>query len=944
MPPPSVPNVTAPSAEQHATGFGIGSAAPRLSWRFVSSCDDDDDDNNAPPQDWLQTAYEIEVLRHGSTTPERYRVESGDSVLVPWPSTPLTSREQAKVRVRVYGRTGDPDAENNTNIASSWSPWTIVEAALLSPTDWQARVIASGPSFNASDDGPLRPVIYRRSFKVPPANTAAVADIDKPERRARLYITSLGVYRAYINGMRVGDQEMAPGWTSYKHRLNYQVYDVASLLRPGLSNVLAVEVAEGWYAGRLGFRGGRRFIYGDTLGVLAQLEMGEPGNSEAATTVVSSDESWTCRPSALLTSEIYDGEVYDAREEEGLGDHDEDKKIAWQAVRELPVTSDVLETLVVPEAPPVRITEEVSPVALLTTPSGKTVLDFGQNLVGRLLVRSLHQPSGHTITFAHAEVLEKDGELGTRPLRHARCTDTVISAGEPITNWSPRFTFHGFRYVAVDGWSPTDPANFAALVLHTDLQRTGYFTCSHPMVNKLHENAWWSMRGNFLSIPTDCPQRDERLGWTGDIQVFTPSASFLYNTAGMLGDWLQDVMAEQLDADATPAGVPPFVVPNVIGHMWPSTPQAIWDDVTVLTPWDLYRYYGDVDVLRRQYPSMKAWLDQGVRRGPDNLWHEDLWQLGDWLDPTAPPEEPGDARTSGVLVADAYLVHVTGVMAQVCGVLGRDDDAARYGADALRLKAVFQAKYLTAAGMLVGDTQTGLSLALVFGLFATPAQTAHAAARLVKLVRLAKFRVATGFAGTPLVLHALTLALAAGGPQVAYRMLLERNRPSWMYPITLGATTIWERWDSMLPDGSINPGEMTSFNHYALGSVINWLHTTVAGVSPLQPGWRIFLVAPVPGGTITSASATYETPYGRLECSWRMHDGGTLHLDLLVPANSRARVVLPHERAGAADADTPERWVGSGRHRWESPWDNLRDWPPKPLLPMMRRAIPDSFV
>ncbi|CAG8049227.1 unnamed protein product [Penicillium olsonii] len=908
------PKLAAPSVEQHPTGFGVGVATPRLSWRFLTP--------NTPVQEWAQIAYEVEISRNNSN--DTYHVDSAASVLVPWPGEPLKSRDCAQVRVRAFGKSSGIAQSQPTD----WSPWTQVKCALLSRADWSAVPIASPVS--ELQDGPLRPVRFRKDF-----------DLDQEDvEHAWLYITSLGVYRAFVNGHEVGDQCMAPGWTSYRHRLNYQVYDVAPLLAKG-SNVIAVEVAEGWYATRLGFRGGERRIYGDRLAALAQLEIYNRDNSQF---IIPTDSTWGCAPSAIVRSEIYDGEVYDARDENVSWNtpSPEADTTSWVPVEELPFPSA---QLVAPDAPPVRVTEEVQPVDVLRSPSGKTILDFGQNLVGRIRINAVTKPSGARLVLRHAEVLEH-GELGMRPLRYAKCTDEIIFAGNEVTNWSPHYTFHGFRYVQVDGWGDEDAdllESLTALVLHTDMARTGWFECSHPMVNKLHENALWSMRGNFLSIPTDCPQRDERLGWTGDIQIFTPSASFLYNTAGMLGDWLKDVAAEQLlDRDGC---VPPFVVPNVISEaLWPHLPQAIWDDVVVLTPWDLYSSYGDIDLLRRQYPSMLAWIDRGIRRGPDGLWDPTLWQLGDWLDPTAPPIEPGDARTNGTLVADTYLVHVTSTMVKICDVLGHQADAARYREDARRLKAQFQQKYIAPSGLLVGDTQTALSLAIMFDLQETPEQLEVAGNRLVDLVRLAKFRVATGFAGTPIITHALT---KTGHHQVAYRMLLEKNRPSWMYPITMGATTMWERWDSMLPDGSINPGEMTSFNHYALGSIVNWLHSTVAGVRPISPGWKEIRVEPIPGGTIDSASVVYETPYGRLECRWKvLVANDRFEMELVVPVNSTALVVLPSDRQQCAGSGSGVR-VGSGLHRFEFQWearDYQRGWPPQAIIPIMRKPGPDSIA
>ncbi|RDW76320.1 glycoside hydrolase family 78 protein [Aspergillus mulundensis] len=879
------PRPTAPSFEQHPTGFGIGVAAPRISWRFLSP---------DAVSGWEQSAYDVEIIHLPTSNVESHHVPSADSVLVPWPSQPLQPRGRARVRVRAYGAEGNP---------TEWSPWVAVECALLDQGNWAARPITT--MAETERDGPQRPLRFRKCFTIPFA---------LPIAKARLYITSLGSYHAYMNGRRVGDECLAPGWTSYNHRINYQVFDVADLINAGGENVLAVEVGEGWYATRLGFFGGRRCIWGEDLAVLAQMEVVSEAGEEFQ---VLSDESWKCSTSAIIRSEIYDGELYDAREEsDGWTGGQPFDDSSWLGSRALPLPSA---RLVIPNAPPIRVTETIKPVKIFNTPLGKTIIDFGQNLVGTLCIHLLQKPPGSRVKFTHAEVLE-DGELGVRPLRDAKCTDGVITSDRPLRDWSPRYTFHGFRYVQVDGWTATDPcplttSSVSALVMHTDMVRTGHFSCSHAMVNQLHENAVWSMRGNFLSVPTDCPQRDERLGWTGDIQIFCPSASFLYNTAGILGDWLQDVALEHLSQENL---IPPLVIPNAIGDLWSGDPQAVWDDVTVLTPWDLYQSYGDVEILRRQYQSMVAWVDKGILRGPDGLWDVEHWQLGDWLDPNAPPDQPGNARTNATLVADVYLIRVTSIIAQVSDLLGEDANAARYHSDHARLRETFQAKYIAPSGLIVGDSQTALSLALLFSLHATEKQRATAAERLAYLVRLAAFRVSTGFVGTPIITYALS---STGYSQLAYRMLLERGCPSWLYPIAMGATTIWERWDSMKPDGSVNGGEMTSFNHYALGSVINWLHSTVGGISPLECGWRRIKIHPVPGGTISWAKASYETPYGALESSWEVL-GDTFVLDLLVPPSTKALVVLP--------GDAVEQWVGSGRHSFRTP-HVCKPWPPKPV-------------
>ena len=467
----------------------------------------------------------------------------------------------------------------------------------------------------------------------------------------------------------------------------------------------------------------------------------------------------------------------------------------------------------------------------------------------------------------------------------------------------------------MEGWEAITKDDIAAKVIHTDMEEIGWFRCSNPMVNQLHENTRWSMRGNFVSIPTDCPQRDERLGWTGDIQVFCPTANFLYRTTGMLGGWLEDVAAEQLES-----GAPSLVVPNILDNIWPPTPQAVWGDVTVLTPWALYNSSGDVKILKAQYKSMITWVDKDIPRGKDGLWDPEMWQLGDWLDPKAPPENPGDGRTDGTMVADAYLVHVTRVLSQVSSILQDAANSSRFAEDTRRLKEAFQRKYVAPSGMISSDTQTGFALAIMFDLFEGEEQLAVAGDRLAALVKREKFRVATGFAGTPLITHALT---RTGNLQLAYRMLLEKKCPSWLYPVSMGATTIWERWDSMLPDGSINPGSMTSFNHYALGSISNWLHEVVGGISSIEPGWKRFRVQPQPGGTLTSASVTHESPYGRIECQWsteKLESTEHLELQIVVPPHSEACVVLPNGER--------HEHVGSGTYTFkcQSP---VKDWPPR---------------
>ncbi|PYI15640.1 hypothetical protein BO99DRAFT_405674 [Aspergillus violaceofuscus CBS 115571] len=910
--------IVALAFEHSLSGFGIQYDAPRLSWKATCS--------NKGIRDWIQTAYEIALKApecHQEDEGHIYRVDSPESTWVPWPGPPLRSRERKLIRVRAHGTwtetTGDHGTEAEKHAGfTAWSTWSGVECALLSQQDWTAVPMVH-PAIGG--DQTLRPVVFRKTFELP----ADFGTVD----HARLYVTALGMYRVYLNGERVGDEELAPGWTSYHHRMAYRVHDVSAGI--AARNVLGVEVAEGWYAGRLGFNGGRRCLYGDQIGALVQLEIVGGARKDHLLQVVS-DSSWKCNFSPLVRSEIYDGELYDMREKLGDWHGDPDyQEMTTAAAAWTPVVTLALPeaSLVVPRAPAVRVTQHVTARRLFTTPFGRLILDFGQNLVGKLHVRELALSADAEVRFTHAEVLD-NGELGSRPLRQAKCTDVIVSSGEILRDWSPKFTFHGFRFVQVDGWDPRSSSvswqeNITALVLHTDFAPTGDFECSNDAINQLHRNARWSMRGNFVSIPTDCPQRDERLGWTGDIQVFSPSATFLYNCEGMLADWMEDVAAEQ-HGDG---GVPPLVVPNVLQHVWPPMPQAVWDDVVIILPWNLYQASGDVEILRRQYPGMKAWLDQGVRRGDDGLWDPDHWQLGDWLDPQAPSDEPGDGRTSGALVADAYLVRVTRTLAQISRLLGQEADHIHYQQESDRHLQAFHAKYVTPSGLVTGDSQTAYALVIVFGLIDSESQRTTISRQLSRLVRMAKFRVATGFAGTPIILEALS---DSNNLSLAYRMVLEDKCPSWLYPIMQGATTIWERWDSLLPDGSINPGEMTSFNHYALGSVVQWLHETVGGLVPREPGWKIVSVSPQPGGPLTYAVVSHDCPYGRWFCRWKLgpsqDDDGTkvLTVELDVPLNATAIVRLGSE--------TGEHKVGSGHYRFQVPFVP-QPYPPEAIAPFI---------
>jgi alpha-L-rhamnosidase len=854
---------SAPTVEHHREPLGIGERRPRLSWTV-----------SAPP-DWRQSAYEVELS--GDTGTSVVRISSQDQVLVPWPGGELRSRERVGVRVRVAGPTG---------AFGPWSAATTLEAGLLDPGDWRAVPVSGHwPEDPESDD--RRPAIVRREFR-----------LDGEPVSARLYATAHGLYEVEINGRRVGDDAMSPGWTVYPRRLAYYTYDVTSYLTAG-ANAIGAWLGDGWYRGRLGWRGGFRNLYGSDLSFIGQLEV---RLADGRVQTVATDGEWSASPSPILRTGNYDGERYDAREEQPGWSSPGFNAREWTPVatgRRDPAT------LVAPTGPPVRCTGEVPVAKVLTAPSGRQILDFGQNLVGRLRIR-VRGERGSVVTMRTAEVLQ-GGEIFTRTLRGAQSTDTYVLAGrqaqDEAEEWEPRFTFHGFRYVEVTGW-PGDLTRAAAegdvvaRVYHTDMRRTGWFECSDELLNRLHENIVWSMRGNFLGIPTDCPQRDERVGWTGDIQVFAPTASFLYDCSGMLASWLADVAIEQL-----PDGTVPWYVPVIPAHQnWtPIRPGAAWGDAAVLVPWTLYQRFGDAEIVAAQYDSARRWVDLMARiAGPDRIWDEGF-QLGDWLDPDAPPDDPAAAKTDKYLVATAYFgwsARHAGAMAEV---LGRADEARHYGQLADQVRQAFAKRYAATDGRLTSDAATAYALAIDFDLI--PDQTVRQAYghRLAELAAAARFRISTGFVGTPLITDALTVT---GHVDVAYRLLCERECPSWLYPVLQGATTVWERWDSLLPDGTVNPGQMTSFNHYALGSIGDWMHRVVAGLAPAAPAYREILFRPRPGGGLTSAQAAHESPYGRVSIAWAIRDGH-LEVETEVPHGTSAVLDLPGQ---------PPRQLGPGTH------------------------------
>ncbi len=850
--------VAALRPEYRDDGFALHTGTPRLSWKIES---------DAPGL--IQVAYEI-ALTAGSVSRSTGRVKDHEQVFVPWPFERLTSRERVEVRVRIWTSDGTE---------SPWSSALVLEAALLDDADWTQPFVS--PSVTSPARGVRPAYLLRNEFDVP-------HDVV----RARLYATAHGIYTVQLNGSRVGDQELAPGWTSYLHRLRSQTYDITEQLVPG-RNAIGAHLSDGWYRGRIGFHGGIWDNYGHDLSLLSQLEL---TLADGSVHIVPLADGWRWSPGPVSAASLYDGESYDARlEADGWADVGFDDT-DWNdaVVIERSEFSARIEPSI---GVPVRVIEEFPPVAVERRPGGRIRLDFGQNISGRLKLRVAGE-AGTTIRLHHAEVLEDD-ELATRPLRTAPSVDSYTLRGGGVESWAPTFTIHGFRFAEVEGW-PGDlhDGDVLAEVIHSDMRRTGWFSTDHPLIDKLHENTVWSMRDNFVDLPTDCPQRDERLGWTGDIQVFAPAASFLFDSGGTLASWLRDLASEQGDDGWVPNFVP------WIECGFPRDSSAAWGDASVIVPWTMYQRNGDRRILEEQYASMVRWVDHSAAKRDDGGLIRTGMQLGDWLDPIAPPEDPGAGRTDAYLVANAYLVESARIVALTAKLLGRQVDANFYRGLTEATAVAFRREYLGTGGVLVNETPTSLSLAICFGLLTGEDERAAAGERLAHLVRDGGYRVQTGFVGTPIICDALA---AVGQVAVAYRLLTETANPSWLYPVTMGATTIWERWDSMLPDGSVNPGEMTSFNHYALGAVVDFLHRVVAGLAPGAPGYRHLRIEPRPMGLLARASAELDTPYGRAASRW-VRSGDQVELEVLVPPGVTASIVLPG--GGAAHE------VGSGTHTY----------------------------
>ncbi len=848
--------VTGLQHEYRINPVGTDTRAPRLSWRLESDI-----------RNTVQAAYQLQV---GTDSLRLTRGQSGllwdskrqatdASRFQPYEGPALRSSTRYFWRVRVWDGLGR---------VSPWSDVAFWETGLLEPGDWTAQWI--GPPAVSHDSAGAPLPMLRRGFTV-----------HGKVLSARAYVTSRGLYELHLNGHRVSEDFFTPGWTSYQKRLQYQTYDVTSLLAQG-ENAVGAILGDGWYRGYLGFSG-RKNDYGTKVALLFQLEIRYADGHHLR---VTSDGQWRESTGALRFADIYRGETYDARLEPMGWDHAGFRDAAWTPVA---IAEPTTAALVAPVSEPVRRTQLVTPIAIIHSPAGETIYDLGQNITGwvRLAVRGV---AGTTVTLRHAEVLDRAGNLYTENLRAAYQTDryTLKGGGEEV--YEPHFTYHGFRYVAVAGLPGTPTlANVTGVVVHSALEETGTFETSDTMLNKLQRNIVWGQRGNFLDVPTDCPQRDERLGWTGDAQVFARTAAFNMNVSGFFSKWLADLALDQ-----HPSGSVPWVIPNPLGgDSVRYAAAAGWADAATVVPWTMYVAYGDRGVLERQFESMRKWVDYAHRQtGPDLIWRKGD-HFGDWLAWHSDDASYPGATTGKDFIATAYLAHSADLVSRAAAVLGRNGEAASYRALFQQLREAFRKEFVSPNGRVSENTQTAYALALDFGLL-TPEEEAGAVQRLVDDIARHDGHLTTGFLGTP----ELTTALSSHGQfDAAYKLLMQKGYPSWLYPITRGATTMWERWDGIKPDGSFEEISMNSFNHYAFGAIGDWMYRTIGGIDldPSVPGYKHAIIAPHPGGGLTGARASLETGYGMLSSSWRMV-GDSLLLEVVVPANTSAAITLPVNR------------------------------------------------
>lgn len=877
----------------------VDTTKPRLSWEVTSAA-----------RGQSQTAYR--VLVSSSTRKlaqdigdlwDSGKVASGRTSQIEYRGQALHSRQQVFWKVKVW----DKD-----DLPSDWSRTACWTMALMEPSDWKAEWITfnrTAPFHTNRSELYLPPARYYRREFVPA----------KPVRRALWYATALGIYELELNGRKVGDAYFAPGWTDYRQRVYYQAYDVTSHIKPG-PNALGAIVADGWYSGYLAFgllvglgpnKTGRD-IYGCTPSLMAQLEL---EYTDGTREIVPTDLSWkTTGLGPEREADFLMGESYDARlEMPGWSKAGFDDR-QWEPVLPATISSHFMAPfhdnegrvrnmdfgfirparLEAYPAPPVRVTQELKPVRITSPTNNVYIFNLGQNFAGiiRLKVKG---PAGTKITLRYGEMLYPDGRLMTENLRKARATDTYILKGDYRGEvWSPRFTFHGFQYVEVTGLPhKPDLDTITGLVLHSDTPLKSSFECSDPVINRLYKNIVWTQRANFLELPTDCPQRDEREGWMGDAQIYARSATYNADVAAFYSKWLREVAEAQFDFGAYPDYCP---YPFMVGRGGVAT---AWTDAGIIVPYTVWKVYGDTRVLERQWPSMTRFMQwrRSVAKDYLGIAHPNGNGYGDWLNLNEPtPLEYLDT---------IYFGYTTRLMAEMAAALGRSEEAADYQDLFQKIRKAFTAKYVKPDGPLSVDTQTAYATAIYSGVLPEELRE-KAGARLAQKIQDRNFRMTTGFLGTQPLLPALS---ASGHHDLATRLFQSRNFPSWGFEVEQGATTIWERWDSFTKEYGFNGASgnqnasMNSFAHYAFGAVCEWMFVTLAGIDTARDGFRQLILKPSPPSAgsnpdnkpIHWVKASYDSINGPIHVQWR-RSPGIFDYEVTLPANTTATLYLPANR------------------------------------------------
>lgn len=853
--------VTELRCEYMKNPVGLTVVRPRLGWKLLT------DRRNV-----RQTAYRVQVAKSGGSADwetaesrdllvwDSGRVESDESVHVEYAGTDTESAQRYVYRVQVWDDQGE---------ASPWSDTAYWETGLLGAEDWSADWIT--PASGEIDPQASETFLLRRTFR----------SSGKTVTRATIFATALGIYELELDGRRVGDSLYAPGWTSYDQRLQVQAYDVTEQLNDaaekGDGHAIGAALADGWYIGRYGWTE-RGKLYGDRRALLLELHIGyEDGTTQI---VASGTDGWKALTGPSLAANLYDGETYDARlEQAGWSTHAYDDA-GWKNVETLEHSKHIL---IGEQSERIKVTERLKPVSVIRTPAGETVLDLGQNMVGRMAF-SIEAPAGTTVKLHHAEVLDQVGNFYTGNLRSARQEVVYTCRGEGTETYRSSFSFQGFRYVRLEGFpEPIDPGDFVGEVIHTDMQPAGFFECSNPLLNRLQQNIVWGQRGNFLDVPTDCPQRDERLGWTGDAQVFIRTAAFNYGVAPFFAKWLKDLAADQRDDGAVPS-----VIPSIMEESHHSS--SAWGDAAVICPWTIYLCYGDKRILEEQYGSMTGWVEYVRAQGEQELLWNTGFHYGDWLGLDA-KENSYVGATPSDLIATAFFAYSTSLVAKTAAVLGKSDDARKYEDLHGRIVQAFADEFITPNGRLAGHTQTSYVLALMFDLVQGDTKRRVADA-LAESVRGEKMHLTTGFVGTPYLCHVLS---ENGYHDIAVQLVQQEEYPSWLYSIHQGATTIWEHWDGIKPDGSFWSDAMNSYNHYAYGAIGDWLYRAVAGLDldDQVPGYKRVVLRPNPDSGLTHARAQYDSPYGKIVSGWTKRDNGEVAYEIELPPNTTAELRLP---------------------------------------------------